>query len=360
MTSAVDVTRFLKGHSREWLFCFSCLLVAALNLSACAKPAPLLQLEGRSMGTSWHVTLMPATGQTADREALQHGIEAALEAVNHSMSTYRDDSEISRFNALSPDTWFDLSPDFYTVLSTALAVGWQSGGAYDVTVAPLVNLWGFGPVGPVHGAPAQELIEQQLQDIGPDTLRLDGEGPRLLKRSPVTLDFSSIAKGFAVDQVAQWLDTQGLSRYLVEVGGEMRLSGLSPRDDLWRIAIEQPDSATMEVGAAVRLTDAAIATSGDYRNFFEFEGKRYSHSIDPRTGYPVSHDLVSVTVIHNSAMIADAWATALTVLGSQEGMAVALSHGLAVYFIQRRDGEFNHSHTPAFGQYLEVALPDKQ
>ena len=311
------------------------------------------------MGTTWHVTIVPGPG-SASPDVLQRGIEEELESVNLSMSTYRDDSEISRFNALAADTWFPVSPEFYAVLSTALAVGWQSGEAYDVTVAPLVNLWGFGPDGPANGPPPAKQIAGLLEQIGQDNLRVDGEARQVLKRGQLSLDFSSIAKGYAVDRVAQWLDTQGVSRYLVEVGGEMRLAGNSPRDDLWRIAIEQPDSATIDVNAAMRISDAAIATSGDYRNYFEVDGKRYSHSIDPRTGYPVSHDLVSVTVIHNSAMIADAWATALTVLGPQEGMAVALAHGLAVYFIQRHGTDFQHSHTPAFGQYLEISEPDQQ
>ena len=166
---------------------------------------------------------------------------------------------------------------------------------------------------------------------------------------------SSLAKGYAVDRVAEWLSAQGIRRYMVEVGGEMRLSGLSGRGDPWRIAIEEPKTSERSIAITLSLTDMAIATSGDYRNYFEAEGRRYSHSIDPKTGYPVTHDLVSVTVVHQSCMMADAWATALTVLGAEKAMAVAQAQGLAVYFIRRLDDEFVHSHTPLFSAYLPAA-----
>ncbi len=304
------------------------------------------------MGTSWHVTVIPGAGSPGE-VVLQEGVEAVLEEVNRSMSTYREDSEISRFNALASDEWFPVSLDFYTVLSAAMAISWQSHGAYDATVGPLVDLWGFGPAGPVAMPPSDDAVTAVLKHVGQDHLRLDGDSQRLLKRSPVSLDFSSIAKGYGVDRVAQWLSAQGLERYLVEVGGEMRLAGMSGRGDPWRIAIERPDSADRAVGQAIHLTDMGVATSGDYRNFFEIDGQRYSHSIDPRRGYPVAHDLVSVTVVHPSTMMADGWATALVVLGYEDAMAVALEQGLAVYFIRRQGEAYSDSHTPSFELYLE-------
>lgn len=351
MTSAANTTRRTESHSNRWLFFFLGACFLAL-LTGCGQRDELLQLSGQTMGTSWNVSIVP-TGDAPGQDDLLAGIESILEQINASMSTYRADSEISRFNALPTGQWFALSPEFYAVLSTAMAVGFQSHGAYDVTVGPLVDLWGFGPQGLVDEPPADDTVTDVLERVGLDHLRLDGESQQLLKRSPVELDFSSIAKGYAVDAIARWLTAQGQDRYLVEVGGEMRLSGLSARGDPWRIAIERPDSGGREVLQAVRLTDVAVATSGDYRNYFELDGQRYSHSIDPRRGYPVAHDLVSVTVIDNSAALADAWATALIVMGYEEGMAVALEQGLAVYFIQRRGDTLHSSHTPGFARFLE-------
>jgi thiamine biosynthesis lipoprotein len=202
--------------------------------------------------------------------------------------------------------------------------------------------------------PSRSAVEQLLQRVGQDKLRLDGEALAVMKPIDLSLDFSSLAKGFAVDQVANWLTGQGIERFLVEVGGEMRVSGASARGDPWRVAIEQPESIGRSVAAAISITDVALATSGNYRNFFEVDGERFSHSIDPRTGYPVAHDLVSVTVVHPSAMLADAWATALTVRGAERAMAVARTQGLAVYFIRSVGGDFVPSHTPAFAVYLDA------
>jgi thiamine biosynthesis lipoprotein len=250
-----------------------------------------------------------------------------------------------------------VSPGFYKVLSAALVVGRASAGAYDVTVAPLVDLWGFGPGPAIDTPPAEAAIARLLAQVGQGNIRLDSATSRVMKLSELSLDFSSLAKGYAVDQVADWLAGQKLSRFLVEVGGEMRMSGLSGRGDPWRIAIEQPESSARTAATAISLSDAAVATSGDYRNYFEVDGRRYSHSIDPRTGYPVAHDLVSVTVVHPSAMLADAWATALTVLGADQAMAVAQRQALAVYFIRSAGEDFVHSHTPAFAGYLAEAQP---
>jgi len=342
-----------RRHPLRWLL--PLLLLCGAALGGCGAAPEPLQLAGSSMGTGWHVTVVPAPGAPSAEE-LQQGIQARLDEVEQSMSTYRADSEISRFNAAPVGEWFPVSEGFFTVLTTALAVGWQSEGAYDVTVGPLVEAWGFGASEPTQLPPDEAELSRLRARVGQDNLQLDGEGHRILKRIDLALDLSSIAKGYAVDQVALWLSSQGVASYLVEVGGEMRLAGQSPRDDLWRVAIEQPESSGRAVGEAIRVTDAAVATSGDYRNFFEVGGVRYSHSIDPRSGHPVTHDLVSVTVVDPSAMIADAWATALIVLGAEEGMAVAQRQGLAVYFMQRDGQSFKHSRSPAFEPFLESAV----
>ncbi len=325
-----------------------------LCLAGCHRQTVPSQLDGASMGTTWHVSyIAPTPGPGAKH--IRQGIEEQLERVNASMSTYRPDSEISRFSALATQTWFRSSADFFLVLTTALAMGEKTEGAYDVTVAPLVNLWGFGPDGMIDKPPLEAAIAEARTHVGQHNLRVDSDLPGVMKLSELSLDFSSLAKGYAVDRVAQWLQQQGISRYMVEVGGEMRLSGLSGRDDPWRIAIEQPNSSERAVAVTINLIDIGVATSGDYRNYFESNGRRYSHIIDPRTGYPVAHDLVSVTVVHPSCMIADAWATALTVLGAERAMVVAQAQGLAVYFIRRVDDRFLHSHTPLFAAYLSPA-----
>lgn len=226
------------------------------------------------------------------------------------------------------------------------------GGAYDVTVGPLVDLWGFGAEEPGKlTVPAAAEVAALLPFVGQQNLRLEGD--KVMKLRALSLDFSSLAKGYAVDKVAAWLLAQGISRFMVEVGGEIRLSGLSTRGDPWRIAIERPGGTVYSVAAALSLTDTSLATSGDYRNYFEVDGNRYSHLIDPRTGQPVVHDLVSVTVVHPDCIIADAWATALVVLGGESAMAVALEQGLAVYFIRRRGETLAHSYTPSFVGYLD-------
>jgi thiamine biosynthesis lipoprotein len=338
----------LQSHFRQWLFC----LLGLLLLAACGGETTPVKLSGSSMGTTWHVSYI-ATPGIPDDVKLHAGIDEQLERVNRSMSTYRPDSELSQISAAPIKTWITPSPDFFLVLTTALDVGSKSEGAYDVTVAPLVNLWGFGPDPAITEPPPEEKIRAAMSRVGQNNLRVDTAGHRVMKLSELSLDFSSLAKGYAVDKAADWLLSQGVTRFVVEVGGEMRLSGVSGRDDPWRIAIEQPEPDNRSVAVTIHITDAGVATSGDYRNYFEYNGKRYSHEIDPRTGWPVAHDLVSVTVVHPSCMLADAWATALTVLGPDEAMKVAQAQGLAVYFIRRSENGFVHSHTPLFSRYLE-------
>ncbi|MEH6589702.1 MAG: FAD:protein FMN transferase [Halioglobus sp.] len=304
------------------------------------------------MGTTWHVSYH-AGPKSPSQQATQQAIESILLAVNESMSTYLPGSEISRFNRAAPEQWFSVSTQFVTVLTAALEVGRRSLGAYDVTVEPLVNRWGFGPAMRQQDLPEEKEIALLMDRVGQDKLAIDDVAQAIVKHGDIAVDFSSIAKGFAVDEVANWLVQQGIEHFLVEIGGEMRVAGLSGRGDAWRIAIETPEATGRSVARAIQLHDVAVATSGDYRNFFEHDGKRYSHSIDPRTGYPVEHDLVSVTVLHASAMMADAWATALTVLGTEQAMAVAQQQGLAVYLIRREGDSFVDSYSDTFTPYIE-------
>lgn len=299
------------------------------------------------MGTSYHITWIDGAAPAEVSAA----VETILESVNASMSTYRPQSEISRFNRQPVNEWIEVSDDFYRVFEMSRGVSRASAGAYDVTIAPLVNLWGFGPEASTE-LPAPELITAGLSQVGEARIEIDERGTALRKRAPVQLDFSSIAKGYGVDRVVDWMDGRGMSNYLVEIGGEIRVKGQSPRGGPWRIAVEKPDPMVRESTATLELSQGAVATSGDYRNYFEHDGIRYSHSIDPRTGWPVRHQLVSVTVVHESAALADAWATALTVLGAEAALRTAREQGLAVYLISRDGDAFSVKKTPEIDALL--------
>lgn len=328
------------------------LLVLSLTLllSACDDSKNRLSvLSGPTMGTTWSVKYTGTPDENID--SLKADIEAALEQVNAEMSTYRADSVLSRFNQAAAGTLVDLPADTQKVLKAAFSLSEMTGGAYDVTVGPLVNLWGFGPESDRFEPPQADEIEAARRRVGWQSLLLDG--PRLLQPGEVYVDLSSIAKGFAVDKVAELMDKHGLKSWLVEVGGELRARGTKPYGQPWRIAVERPIPGVREVEQVVALKDMAVATSGDYRNFFESDGKLYSHTIDPRTGYPVQHALASVSVLHKSAMMADGLATAMTVLGPKEGMAFAKANELAVFFIVRTDEGVKELSTPAFDAIVE-------
>lgn len=337
----------LKSHSKEWLFYWLLLFV----LAGCGNAETPVKLGGATMGTTWNVIYIEPAPSPAP-EAVHAGIAELLAGINASMSTYQVDSEISKVNTLPAGTPVVPSKPFMRVLETALKVGRLTDGAYDITVGPLVDLWGFGAAGNRASPPGASEIADALARVGQDKVIVNSATGVVTKRGEIALDFSSLAKGYAVDQLARYLREQGITRYLIEVGGEMALAGTSPRGDLWQVAIEQPDPQTRSVAAALRLTDLAVATSGDYRNYFEVDGKRFSHAIDPATGYPVDHELVSVTVVHRSAMEADAWATALIVLGLDAALALAQAQGLAVYCIAERQGEFVHRYTAEMSGYI--------
>jgi thiamine biosynthesis lipoprotein len=334
------------------------LLLAFLlvSLNACSRAPQPVVLEGASMGTRYHITLTQALPDLTTQE-VNAGVSEVLEAVENSMSTWREESEISRFNRTPAGVWLGVSPGFMEVFLLAREVAGGSEGAYDVSVAPLVKLWGFGPGG-TDAIPAQSAIDRAMEAVGEHYVEVDLQGSKLRKQRPLTLDFSSIAKGYAVDQLASWLAQEGGENFMVEVGGEIRVRGRSPRGSHWRIAIERPQPLARDAAAILQISDRAVATSGDYRNFFEVDGVRYSHSIDPRSGRPVRHGLVSVTVVHDTTALADAWATALTVLGRDRALEIALREDLAVYLISR-DGSAHDStelrvdKTPAIEPFLQ-------
>ena len=331
------------------------LLLAFCCLAACSGERPQ-QLGGNIFGTTWAATYQHAPDDLS-AEAVKTEIESAFELVNLSMNHYDPESVISDFNQLPPGEPLEVDWDFAYVLTAALALGEATGGAYDVSVSALSDLWGFGPDGPTR-LPTQGDIDLALSQVGVSHLEWQPEARTLAKRVPnLKLDFSSLAKGYAVDLAADALDELGLEHYMLEVGGEVRVRGQSPRGGDWRIAVERPDpTARGSVQTALSVSDTGIATSGDYRNFFESEGRRYSHLIDPQSGYPIQHDVVSVTVVHGSAMMADAWATALIVLGSEEAMALAEERRLAVYLLKRSDDRIEALWSTSMAQWLDEDL----
>ena len=317
-------------------------------------------VSGSAMGTSWSVKVADP-GLEAERErAVTAAATEAIERVDALMSTWRADAELVRFNAQPVGRPFAAAPETLRVFAIAQRVSEASGGAFDVTVAPLVDAWGFGAGArpAVPRRPDAAKLAALRRRVGHRFLVLDPEAGTLTKRvDGVACDLSAVAKGFAVDAVADALDVLGLAHYLVEIGGELRSRGLRGDGTVWRVAIEKPTAEGRRVHRVVALRDAAMATSGDYRSYYELEGRRYSHTIDPRSGEPVAHGLASVTVIHPRAAEADAWATALNVLGPEDGYSVASAQGLAAYLLVRRDAGFETRMTPEFEPWLVDATP---
>ena len=331
------------------------LVLAFCCLVGCGAESRPVQLSGSIFGTTWSLSYLGAPDAVSPAQ-VEAELDAAFALVNRSMNHYDPASLISTFNASGADVSLQVDWDFAYVLSSALEISAATAGAYDVSVSPLSDLWGFGPAGPV-GFPDQTEINAVMEDVGVGRLSWHSATRMLSKDSPgLKLDFSSLAKGYAVDLGADALDELGVPHFMLEVGGEVRVRGQSPRGDAWRIAIERPEpGARGGIQAALRVSDTGIATSGDYRNFFEYDGRRYSHLLDPRTGYPIQHDVVSVTVVHGSAMMADAWATALTILGSAEAMMLAEQRGLAVYLLKRSEKSLEVMASSAMAQWLEEA-----
>lgn len=317
------------------------LLCGALLLSACSMAPQPLRLEGLSMGTGWSVQIGDADADAARARLL---IELELARVVAQMSTWEPDSDLSRFNAAEPGARQSLPPQLREVLSAALELARDSGGAFDPTVGPWVELWGFGPGRPRQSAPAHGEIEALRARIGWQRVQIEGD--QLVQPGGLSLDLSAIAKGHAVDRIAEALQAAGYRHLLVEVGGELRGHGQHPDGRGWRVGLEGPSAEGAASG--ITLRDQAVATSGDYRQFFEQDGRRYSHMIDPRTGYPIAQAGIAVSVVHVSCMQADGLATALAVLGPDEGFEWASARGLAARFVHRQDNAWVERRTPAF------------
>jgi FAD:protein FMN transferase len=295
-------------------------LVILLLVAGCSGRE--IKLAGRTMGTTYHITVIGSFFTAV--APLQKAIDERLAAINASMSTFQPDSEISRFNRLhGVNTPFPVSEDFQAVMKVSRELFHVTDGAWDGTLDPLIDLWGFGRTKrPEDRVPSAQAIQALLPRVGFQQIVMDTEGRLSKTHSTVSLDLASVAKGYGVDAIAALIRERGFSDYLVEIGGEVYAAGLRPDGQPWRIGINKPDPEAPfdQVYRVVQLQDRAFATSGDYRNYFEIDGHRFAHIIDPRTGYPVSNGVVSVSVTAETCALADGLATALMVMGAPAGI----------------------------------------
>ena len=326
----------------------------AMMLVACAPMAQIQTLSGDSMGSGWSVSYV---GEDASVANMRASIEQRLALVDQQMSTWKTDSDLSRFNTAVAGTWVAVPPELFKVIEAALKLAEATGGAYDPTVGPLVDLWGFGPAGERREPPDAVSIETMRKQIGWQRVQRDAAHARVLQSGGVRLDLSSIAPGYALDLIGEYLESQRRMDYLVEVGGELRGRGSKPDGSAWQVAIQRPldnDAAddTISPQHVIGLRDASLGSSGDYRHFFEDGGRRYAHRIDPRTGYPLDNEVASVTVMAKLGIDADPLATALSVLGPDAGLDFAQGRGIAALFILRNGDGFEERMTPAFAALL--------
>lgn len=348
--------------TRRFSIAFSALFCLVFMVAGCGDNRKEYRLEGRTMGTSYSVRFVLEPGVSL--QEVSQRITHELEAVNSSMSVFDAQSEISRFNALSAAETqrepFAASAAFYAIMTQARDLYVLTGGAWDATVMPLVNLWGFGPEGAVASPPAPEAVAAVLSDIGFDKIML-GPNQTLLKKDDVSVDLASIAKGYGVDCIVKTLADLGLQSFLVEIGGEVYAKGLKPNGQKWRVGINRPDANALavEIYAVTELQDRALATSGNYRNFFVANGSTYTHILDPRTGYPPSTDIASVSVITSTCAKADGLATAMSVLSVEQSLALAEADSDVEVLIITREasGVFVSHSSRGMASYLASDTP---
>jgi FAD:protein FMN transferase len=299
--------------------------------SVTASAADLSSFSGATMGTRYRVTVVGDVSTD-----LQTKVDSRLAEINSLMSTYDPESELSRFNKSQSNDWFEVSDETAKVVEFALQVSKATDGAFDPTIGPAVNLWGFGPAGRRGKPPSRSEIEAVKNLIGYQQLTFRSKPPALKKtNSEICLDLSAVAKGYAVDEISYLLANAGYDSHLIVLGGEVHARGTKPHGAKWEIGIEEPDQAGEPMRRSVFLVDMAVSTSGDWRNSFNHDGVRYSHVIDPITAKPVVHKLASVTVFANSSMQADAWSTALMVMGADRGTEWCDARDVAALFFIR-------------------------
>jgi thiamine biosynthesis lipoprotein len=333
------------------------LFIFFLLLGGCSLQKEV-SFSGKTMGTTYHITVV--TGTFSSTEDLKDRIDQRLEALNNSMSTFRKDSEISRFNAVqNTGEKFKISDDFFNVMTVAKTVYELTGGAWDGTVKPLENLWGFGNSENKKSIPAASEITTLLPEIGFNHIEISSDHCLIKKKAPLSLDLASIAKGYGVDQLAELIGTSGIKNFLVEIGGEVFAAGFRKDGKQWRIGINTPRTGSPfdQVYKVVNLHDKGFATSGDYRNYFEAGGQRFSHILDPRNGYPVRNGVVSVSIVADTCTFADGLATAVMVLGPEKGLerVNSLDHTECLIVVRTHDGKLIDHYSKGFKSYMTAS-----
>ncbi|MEC6906084.1 FAD:protein FMN transferase [Photobacterium piscicola] len=328
-------------------------ITALLALAGCSDQRQQITINGSTMGTYYSIKIINQDGLPAAKE-IQKEIDRRLELVNDQMSTYRPNSELSLFNQAPANKAFPVSAATAKVITEALRISKVSNGAYDVTVGPVVNLWSFGPEARPESIPTDKEVTTRLSEVGYQHVKVLPDNKLIKDEAKLYVDLSSIAKGYGVDVVADYLkDDLHVKNFMVDVGGELRLQGKNQANVLWRIAVEKPVENERAVQEILQAGDMAIATSGDYRNYFDENGVRYSHLINPKTGRPIDNHVVSVTVIAPSCMTADAYATTFSVMGEDESIALANQENIPVMLIVKTKDGFVEYKSKTFEQYVD-------
>lgn len=341
-----------EGRTRRrgvWLAIIISLLLSVLP--SCTTQSPqVAELSGKTMGTTFNIKLSPPPDH-ATQTLIKQQVEQRLAEINQQLSTYIPDSDLMRFNRSVSTDWQPVPTSLAILVDQAKTISLRTEGLYDVTVGPLVELWGFGSSGTRDQPPSSAAITTALVSVGHQHVEVRMTPPALRKAVPdLAIDLSSIAKGWAVDQLSELLSAQGIDAFLVEIGGETRTKGQKQNGQPWRIAIERPLYRERKIQGGIEAVDIAIATSGDYRNYFEHEGQRYSHTIDPTSGKAIRHRLASVTVLAETCVEADAWATALMALGELRGPKLAELLGIRALFIVREQEGLSEHATSALSE----------
>lgn len=315
-----------------------CIGIVLGCLNACSQAGEYHSLQGPSMGTIWNLTYRQTGAENAPA-AVHARVTQLLTQLNAEFSTYSEDSQVAAFNRAPADEWVAVAPDVITVAKQAIQLSQQTHGAFDMSITPVLRLWGFGPGGKPGHIPMAAQLAKAMRLVDYLAIDVREQPPALRKRKAgMQVNFNALVAGYAADRVAAILNTMGVNDFLVDMGGELRLAGVNPQGDLWQVAVEKPLDAARTVERVLQLSDTGLSTSGDYRNFFIHNGQRYSHEFDARSGWPVKQNVASVTVVAPSAMLADGYATALLALGLGEALKLAQAQGLAALFILR-DGK---------------------